>query len=84
MARTMNSSFQKEFRWNSSLSDNGKNEVRKIPLLAFKKTDHCLRKDIKLNGSLIWFGMTDPSLLCTDKLAFFEMWPLAWWLGDRQ
>lgn len=35
MARTMNSSFQKEFRWNSSLSDNGKNEVRKIPLLAF-------------------------------------------------
>lgn len=45
--------FPKEFRWNSSLSDNGKNEVRKIPLLAFKKTDHCLRKDIKLNGSLI-------------------------------
>ena len=86
MARTINSLFPKEFRWSPFLSDDGKNKVREIPLPLFKKkkTDHCLMKDVRLNGSLVWFGMTNPSLSWTDKLAYFEMWPLAWWLGDMQ
>ena len=37
MARTINSSFPKEFRWSPFLSDDGKNKVREIPLPLFKK-----------------------------------------------